>query len=486
MLKRNSNIFQKVLVCLVLVVMASSHLQSQSVATALTIGEFLKSAQQFVSNLESSARSLLDQGNNVAAQQQMLLAGTLQGTITQLQKAYAGSLDKTFDKIDVAQGNAFKQLQIAMQDASKLENRTAQDLNQTVKNTQDAANQLMDRMPLTDKSPVYFGVQTRDVLSSFDPNPNDITITGYHLVDKRLNNRLPTIEIAVNGKTYKIPADRMTAQFNRIDISLPDDLRRAIRIDNQPCDPMHLFHLAGTTYYEGGFFNTSQQFDFSANLNPGARLYNIKVITDGSRTAPTPVQSTFSNTSGEVQVGCNHSASTTVTWSGPEGAGQITPGWAWVETDKLKAQTANAVTTGTSASATGTITGLDEQCAGPFCNCPGGGHGKLNVSGTYVTTQTVTSPFHDEREVTHVNPTHISIPSETILKLSSVDFQITRKGCTQVLDTVHISVPPDANRIIQADSTNGFFEVTLQPGQADVVTTKNAPNVDTQIATGNR
>jgi hypothetical protein len=454
---------------------------SAQVAGALTVGQFIQSMEGFVKTLESSAHSLLEQGNNIAAQQQLLLAGTLEGTIKQLQQAYKDSLNKTFDGLETQQGNAFKRLQSALENASKLENRTATDLNDIVANTQDAANQLMDRMPLTDKSPVYFGIQTRDVLASFDPQPNDIVITGYHLVDSRLNNRKPDIQIAVGGKTYNITKDHpdhISAQFNKLVISLPDDLKKAIRIENQPCEPMRLFHLTGTVYYEGGFFNTSQKFDFNANVSPGERLYAITVTLDGSRTATQPVQSNFSNISDQVNVGCEETRGTLVEWNAPDKATQIIPSSRWIETDKLKGQSANAVVSGTKASATGSISGVDKQCFLGACNCPGGGHGKLQIFGTYVLDQPVTTPFHDQREQVHVNPTHVSIPSETILALTEINVQITRKGCSQVLDTIHIAVPSDQNKVIQATSTNGYFVATFQPGQVDIATTNLAPDAD--------
>lgn len=468
---------KKLLVVLVLIAALSplNGAAQTSLPVSLTIGDFMRSLQVFVQTLESSARSLLDQGNNVAAQQQLLLAGTLKGTITQLQQAYGDSMTKTFDKLDVAQGNAFKQLQMAVVDASKLENRSASDLNQIVRNTQDAANQVLDRMPLTDKSPVFFGVQTREVLSSFDPRPNDITITGYHLVDSRLGNKAPTIAITVSGKTYAVSPDHLSAQFNRIDVSLPDDLKQAIRIDNQPCDPMRLFHVAGTVYYLGGWFNSNQHFDFAANVLPGGRLYSIKVVSNGSRTVSGPVQSQFSNISGEIQVGCENSASTTVQWNAPDGASQITPQAMWSETSNLNGQSANAVVSGTVVSATGTISGLNKQCVLGVCNCPGGGHGKLRLFGTYVISQTVTNPFHDEQQVTHVNPTHISVPNDPLLKFDTINLEITRKGCSKVLDTIHFAVPAEPNRIIQATSANGFFSATFQPGQVDVQNTDIAP-----------
>lgn len=446
---------------------------SSAQSTAVTLGALFEHIEGVVRRLETSARSLLDQGNNIAAQQQLLLAGTLQGTVRQLQKAYADSLDKTFDRLDTTQANAFRQLQSTVDHVSILENQTAQHLQELVTGAQDAVNQVMDRMPLTDKSPVYFGIQTKDVLRSFDARPNDLVISGYHLVDSRLNNKPPDIVVAVNGKLFTIPPRNISASFRKVEVSLPEELKNIIKIENQPCEPMQLFHVTGNVHYKGGFFNTERAFAFNANVSPGERMYAIHVTIEGNRVATEPVQSSFTNSSSSIEVGCEETKSTTVAYTAPEEARQLNGQAAWVDANNIKSDSHNAVPNGNVITATGTITGLDTVCIGLFgaCaakNCPGGGHARLVLSGTYVVNQAVSRPFHDERDGVHTNPTHISIPSDTLLKLSAVDVRITRRGCARVLDTIHISVPSDASRIVQASSAQGLFTSVLQPGQLEI------------------
>src|SRR5262249_16834873 len=62
----------------------------------MTIGSFLDGLKGLVQQREQSASSLLVQGNNSLAQQQLILAGTISQTINQISNAYGGALDKTF------------------------------------------------------------------------------------------------------------------------------------------------------------------------------------------------------------------------------------------------------------------------------------------------------------------------------------------------------------------------------------------------------
>jgi hypothetical protein len=92
----------------------------------------------------------------------------------------------------------------------------------------------------------------------------------------------------------------------------------------------------------------------------------------------------FSTSSGQLNVGCGDSATTSVTWVVPTGSTQINPQASWQRTDNLKGQNQRATVEGNVAKATGTITGQDRQWTG---NCPGGGHGELVLSGTYAIDQ---------------------------------------------------------------------------------------------------
>lgn len=102
-----------------------------------------------------------------------------------------------------------------------------------------------------------------------------------------------------------------------------------------------------------------------------------------SALAPEPreTSASFRETSAQVNVGCGDTAAGSVSAALPDGAFQIQPHCEWVDTDdNLKSATCETSIMGSMVKATGTIVGLDRNF---FGDCRGGGHGKLQVSGTY-------------------------------------------------------------------------------------------------------
>jgi len=60
--------------------------QAEAVAVGgMAISGVIEQLSDLARQLESSARTLLEQGNNALAQQQMLLSGIIQGLVTQLE-----------------------------------------------------------------------------------------------------------------------------------------------------------------------------------------------------------------------------------------------------------------------------------------------------------------------------------------------------------------------------------------------------------------
>jgi len=113
-------------------------------------------------------------------------------------------------------------------------------------------------------------------------------------------------------------------------------------------------------------------------------VYIVQATFKGVTKHKQSVTVPFSTSSGQLNVGCGDSATTSVTWVVPAGSTQINPQASWQRTDNLKGQNQQATVDGNVAKATGTITGQDRQWTG---NCPGGGHGELVLSGTYMIDQ---------------------------------------------------------------------------------------------------
>lgn len=112
--------------------------------------------------------------------------------------------------------------------------------------------------------------------------------------------------------------------------------------------------------------------------------YSLQVTFKGVKKRKELVTVPFRTSSGQLNVGCGDSASTSVSWNVPAGAKDIHPQASWERADNIKSQTQQVSLNGNVATAVGTINGQERQWTG---NCPGGGHAELILSGTYTTDQ---------------------------------------------------------------------------------------------------
>ncbi len=186
-----------------------------------------------------------------------------------------------------------------------------------------------------------------------------------------------------------------------------------------------------------------------------------------------PVTVPFRTSSGQLNVGCSDSATTSVSWNVPTGARDIHPQASWERTDNIKNQNQQVSVNGNVATATGTISGQDRQWTG---NCPGGGHGELVLSGTYVIDQDAS----DERVVIGTlqdtvpegGRAKFAIPVAQGAILQSCEIRVTSTS-TNLLgsltlglrvdekDQVWIASPPPADSKIQATISGKDLFVTV-------------------------
>jgi hypothetical protein len=115
-----------------------------------------------------------------------------------------------------------------------------------------------------------------------------------------------------------------------------------------------------------------------------ASALTVNIVFRGSHVRTQPLAVPFQVGSGQVNFGCGESAHPVVTFNVPLGAREINATARWVNTDNVKGQDQRTAVAGASATAYGTIVGLDRDWIG---NCHGGGHGELVLSGTYVIEQ---------------------------------------------------------------------------------------------------
>jgi hypothetical protein len=152
----------------------------------------------------------------------------------------------------------------------------------------------------------------------------------------------------------------------------------------------------------------------------------VRVIGSATRAFTVHEPKAFSNVSPYISVGCEDGASTTVAWNVPSDAKEVNGSGRWTETSNLKQESASAVPNGSTIVAQGTIVGLDKQGV-IVKNCPGGGHGRLEVFGTYFMDVEHKEPYEYPTQSTIVSePARCTLPSEISLPLSTAS--VVRSG----------------------------------------------------------
>ncbi|WP_457391956.1 hypothetical protein [Roseateles sp. P5_E1] len=110
----------------------------------------------------------------------------------------------------------------------------------------------------------------------------------------------------------------------------------------------------------------------------------LQVTFYGMKSRTESVTVPFRVSSGQVNVGCNEVRGTQVTFPTPIGARNVVATPSWENIRDVKQQDKNLTVQGNVVMATGQLVGNNREWTG---NCPGGGHGELVVTGSYVIDQ---------------------------------------------------------------------------------------------------
>ncbi len=106
-----------------------------------------------------------------------------------------------------------------------------------------------------------------------------------------------------------------------------------------------------------------------------------------------------------------------------------------------------------------------------ICNCPGGGHGTLQISGNYVVPEPKVEDLNGVKvgDYTVIGNSDMStaLPLDATVQIKNVGASIARKGCQTILDTISLNVPV-ANSNVTQNSTSGLFKATFWNGQLNV------------------
>jgi hypothetical protein len=217
--------------------------------------------------------------------------------------------------------------------------------------------------------------------------------------------------------------------------------------------------------------NTSNAQAGTALISP--IRYNARIKVTGTADVGQDQDVPFSQSSGQVNVGCDETRPVQVIFNLPTGATFLDkPVANWRNTVNLSSETANSIVSGAQIVGQGQIRGMSSQQIAFFRNCPGGGHGELVLSGMYRSNL-----IHSESKELSLTSTlsseskgivWVTLPPPSVLQIKSIEAVLSfveKQGEKIVLtvtpDSLHASSPD--NRIaVSLDLANSRLGFQLQ------------------------
>ena len=483
-IKRMPDMFQvirAIIFALCFACIGLAHVQTaRAQGGALTIGVLIQGLQDLAKQLEDGAQALLQQGNIALSQQQMIAAGSIRALANQIGEIYKDRLNDTAKVIAFAEGNLADDATKILAQAQDIEKAIANDVRTSLYQLQGSVNQLINRMPFTVRNPVFYGMLVYDVATAFPSRGYDLELLGLNLTDPKRGSRVP--KIVVGGEV--VPAEKVSVQEDRVQVVLPQTVKEKIGFRQSTCAPPTPFAANMTVYFrtENRFMffpgkDIETTFNAFALAEPDAIM--AKVNYSGlTHTVVDRVES-FTQPGSYATVGCTDNNNGAAVANLPANATEIKCNAAWVDYANLKTQSASCAVGGSTVTASGTMRGLDLNCfvrdvftggifgrliGKTFCNCPGGGHGTLQLTGTYKVPQTSTSSFRDDSVPPYrfVENFDSSIPSDTARQIQVIDVELRRARCDNPLDMIRLQIPADATAVATQAAQNGLFKATYK------------------------
>jgi hypothetical protein len=437
----------------------------------MTPAGFVREMGGIVRQMEQSASSLMAQGNGEMAQQQLLMADLLKQVIQQVSTAYVDSMNKTFAQLNVTETNTFRDIRELAKRLTNVQGKLTKDVQATIYKSQEVANQLLDRLPFSHPTPVYYGMTARDLLSDREESAVDIEILGFLMSDQRLGYKQPVVRV----KESVLPRASVAVQRDRVNVTLPNLVRQSVGFAGGACQPresfpvsIEVFYAVPTPWYIAWRKYDEKSVIFNANAWPGVQTFEVTLQARKTRTVTTLRTVPFNNASDTINVACEQGLPGSATQVIPPGA-SVTCKGEWGDISNLSSHEAGTCTpTPNGRTVTGTIRGLDKDF---FGNCPGGGHADLHIVGSYVVTDVSTVPADDPlsaRVAMRGRTLSHTLQTQQDVTLNSVNAQIFRTGCPRLYDQLSIQVPTIPAAEVETTSTNGLFKASLRGHQFEI------------------
>ena len=329
---------------------------------------------------------------------------------------------------------------------------------------QRALNALIGALPIKTPHPIVYGLLSRD-LSPGDL-PSDVVIYGYGLVDPvyKIN------PVVLFGKT-EIPA--AVVHDDRIDVTLPDDVKKSVNFAPPPCDSRASFGLRVHSVFAERHgvwplvWHTQAPTNADVYVLPTPVFYTAKALVSMDTGAQKPSLVPFDERSTLAMADCDQSSKAEVIVPLPANATDVTCAATWTDASGAKSLSSHCASEGGAVQADGEISAQAHVCSPEkLCSCPVAAQGFLEAKGSYQIPAPAGVVASESEAATLTFPAggmalgRVRVPPGA--KLGHVALSLTRRACPAEVDSIDLGVSDDPQGHALGVSKTGAFRAAMK------------------------
>ena len=431
-----------------------------------TVSDYATAMNAAAAQLDVEISDRQKAGDMAAAQRLVLAAAMVRRTAEEFR---SGEQDALTDPVSGLPAPVPARAAAALAKAAEAETRAA-DNAAFADEAHVAFNALLAVLPQKTPHPVLFGMLSGDLAEAAAPLGHDVVIYGYRLIDP-----IDKIEpVVLYGKT-EFGSDNVVVKDDRIDVTLPDAVKKAVQFAPPPCLSRPSFGLRVRSVYSETFGRWPVTWHSQALNNidfyalPTPVIYSAAIAADAETTSAKSSTVSFRQKAGLTVADCDRTGSADLLAALPENARDITCSAAWVDASSVTKSTSRCAVDGHAAHAVGEISGGAKICSpDKLCTCSGQAQGWLEVSGSYriveAASQMQVAADWPPLSFPAGGVAHARIDLGDGRKLRHVALALTRRACPTPVDSIDLPIGENPDAKVSGVSKTGAFRASLQRG----------------------
>ncbi|HXT06925.1 MAG TPA: hypothetical protein VN715_08325 [Roseiarcus sp.] len=441
-----------------------------------TVSDYANVMNDIAGQLDVQNAARQKAGDMAAAQRLVLVAAMIRRAGEEFRGAEQSYLTEAASGLEAPVPARLKAAIATAQQAETL----AADQPAFVEQAQKAFNGLIAALPVTIQHPVVYGLLSRDL--SAGALPSDIVVYGYRLVD-------PLYKVNPVVLFGKVEISAAVVHDDRIDVTLPEDVKKAVNFAPSPCDSRPSFGIRVRSLYAKphGVWPVVWHTQVPTNADfyalPTPIFYTAKVIVSMETSTQKTVVAPFLEKSNFAAADCDQTSKVEVIVPLPANAKNVTCAADWVDLSGAQKLSSHCAAGASSVRAVGEITGGSRVCSPEkLCSCPSQAQGFLEAKGSYE----VQAPAGVVEVDTEATP--LTFPAGGIAlgrvtapqgaKLRHIALSLSRRACPQPVDSIDLNIGDDPEGRASGVSKTGAFRASIRDAGISVGAS-DAFNVET-------